>query len=950
MTETGPDLEALFGRLADEFMDRLQRGDDPDTEEYAARYPQLARQIREGFPVLRTLRPSGGGEVLAGPERYGEFRLVRRIGRGGMGVVYEAVQEPLGRRVALKILAGPLAADPTARERFRREARTAAGLHHTHIVPVYAVGEQDGMAYYAMQLIDGRGLDDVIAELRSSRGAAGTASTEQAPADAGAPTVTGALPGPERPGSDRGEEDTSTPAAPVRADHIRQAASLGVQAAEALDYAHRHGVLHRDVKPSNLLLDSGGNLWVSDFGLAKVGGADDLTHTGNVFGTLRYMAPERFDGLADARSDVYGLGVTLYELVTLRPAFPETEHARVIERVRAGGPEPPRRVDGRVPRDLETVILKAMARDPRDRYASAADLAADLRRFVADQPVTARRHWLPERAWRLARRNPVVSSLLAAVMLLIVGSAVGAWVMVFRLRAENSQRMAAEQDAKNRLRQSLLDEARARRWSGQAGRQFESLDALARAAGLRPDLDLRNEAVACMALRDIRKEREWEGRPQGTHFLAVDRRFEHYARMVAGSEVSVRRVADDVEVARARFPRLQELDIARFSPDGRLLAIRHGDTFSETITLWDWGRQVATPVPGLTGAFWAHDFSPDGKRFAAVDHLGVLHVIDVATGREHCRSDPGPVPNELAFDPTGALVAISSEREGSVLIRQADGGQVVLKIDQLPGPRGVAWDPDGKHLAVACANFEIQIWDTTAEPLSAVHLAGHEAEVTSVAYSPRGDLLASASWDNTIRLWDPVTHTELVRAEAIGPQLRFSADGRRLGWTQDGGKVAVWELGGGTEYRELTGHLTGGKGPWNSDFSSKGHLLATGSADGVCLWDVDHASKVAFLPLGMQPDRRDRVNTSAAVFSGGADAIITSGQRGLHRWPLDFREHDSTSARLGPPQRLGRLVAAAGLAVSGDGQSVAAVSGLEGAQGSTGWVLDLDKEGTALQL
>jgi serine/threonine protein kinase len=204
--------------------------------------------------------------------------------------------------------------------------------------------------------------------------------------------------------------------------------------ADALAHAHAQGILHRDIKPSNLLLDLRGTVWVTDFGLAKASDADDLTRTGDVVGTLRYMAPERFDGLGDHRADVYALGLTLYELLTLRPAFLADNRHKLVEQVLTAAPPAPRRVRPAVPRDLETVVLKATARDPALRYQAAADLADDLRRYLEDRPIRARRASGTEQAWRWCRRNPAVAGLLATVLLVLaVGAAMAA---VFAVRAD----------------------------------------------------------------------------------------------------------------------------------------------------------------------------------------------------------------------------------------------------------------------------------------------------------------------------------------------------------------------------------------------------------------------------------------------------------------------------------------------------------------------------------
>ena len=329
-----------LGDLAEEFLERRQRGERPTVEEYAARYPALAEQIRAFFPalmVVEDLKPGPadvtgsflGSAALANgpvPERLADYRIIREVGRGGMGVVYEAEQESLGRRVALKVLATSALLDPQRVARFHREAKAAARLHHTNIVPVFGVGETQGIHYYVMQFIAGAGLDAVLEDVRRLQdgddGAAAkrslsphdlTSAVHDLHEKAAEPSIDQGSSAPVS--SSTGGASVLSAASEPGSCYARSVAHVGVQVAEALEYAHEQGTLHRDVKPSNILLDGHGIAWVTDFGLAKAAADANLTHTGDIVGTIRYMAPERFHGLCDARSDVYGLGLTLYELL-----------------------------------------------------------------------------------------------------------------------------------------------------------------------------------------------------------------------------------------------------------------------------------------------------------------------------------------------------------------------------------------------------------------------------------------------------------------------------------------------------------------------------------------------------------------------------------------------------------------------------------------------------------
>jgi serine/threonine protein kinase/Tfp pilus assembly protein PilF len=500
MSTAGSNSEIVLA-LAEEFLERHRKGERPPLQEYIDRHPELAAEIKEVFPAMAMMENIAladesleAGKGAAGPrpvesllEQVGDYRIIREVGRGGMGVVYEAEQVSLGRHVALKLLPQKALLDAKQKRRFQREARAAARLHHTNIVPIFAVGQHDGLPYYVMQFIQGLGLDQVMDELKRMGPKGGspsggelrvtprdTAAAEVARSllsgqfkappgkldssdsgEPGAPPLRGPAPGettvaPGNPGppgagapgspgrlSDSFTLSSSSATLPgqsgdAASSHVRKqtywqsVAQIGVHVADALEYAHKQGILHRDIKPSNLLLDTRGTTWVTDFGLAKADDQQNITHTGDILGTLRYMPPEAFEGKTDPRSDVYSLGLTLYELLALRPAFDEQDRNMLIKQVM--GTEPPRldRLNPAIPRDLATVVHKAVDREPGRRYATAAELAADLQRFLADEPIQARRLSPRERLWRWCRRNPAVAGLTAAVALLLVGMTVAA--------------------------------------------------------------------------------------------------------------------------------------------------------------------------------------------------------------------------------------------------------------------------------------------------------------------------------------------------------------------------------------------------------------------------------------------------------------------------------------------------------------------------------------------
>lgn len=486
--------------FAEQFSRQVRSGRHPTPEELDAEFPELTDDLKGFVNTLSILEEAGFQHRTRGASpavadssgrrwtRVGGFRLIREISRGGMGIVYEAEQEALQRRVAIKVLPSSPLLTETQLARFRREGTAIARLHHSHIVPVFGTGEQNGVHYCVMQYIEGCSLDRLIRTLRQrfgvdsdpdadDRPSAGRSSSADALASDEALSATGdssecsplhamhvlldevvTVPlNPRMKGQQTGGPAGRRPAMP--GVYWKKIARIGADMADALSHAHGRGILHRDVKPGNLLMDNSGHVWLADFGVAKLTDHDNLTESGGFIGTLRYSPPEQFDGQSDARSDIYSLGLTLYELCALQPAFSTNDRRELMRQIAEHTPQGLSKLMQGIPADLETVISKAMAPAPADRYQNAADLAADLNSFIADRPVTARRLTRLERSWRWCRRHRAETALIAVIAVLLMSfsaTAFAAYVREARLRSESEQTARTAIAAINRVYDSHI--------------------------------------------------------------------------------------------------------------------------------------------------------------------------------------------------------------------------------------------------------------------------------------------------------------------------------------------------------------------------------------------------------------------------------------------------------------------------------------------------------------
>jgi serine/threonine protein kinase/WD40 repeat protein/tetratricopeptide (TPR) repeat protein len=830
----GTSREQLLEQLLFDYLKAEEAGRAPDRDLLLARHPELAQELAEFFaehqrvgalvaPLRAAARVDPNGSLPPGGQ-LGDFRIVREVGRGGMGIVYEAEQISLGRRVALKVLPFAATLDQRQLQRFHNEARAAASLHHTNIVPVYAVGCERGVHHHAMQFIDGQSLAAFLQQQRHCQ-----AGTDQ-PTAAYTPTPAGSA-------ADTAEQAASTERPRREAGYWRRVAGWGVQVAEALDHAHQLGIVHRDIKPANLMLDADGRLWVTDFGLAQVQSDTRLTITGDLVGTLRYMSPEQALAqrvIVDHRTDVYSLGATLYELLTLRPVFEGADRQELLRQIAFEEPQRPRKLDRAIPAELEIIVLKALEKRPQDRYATAQELADDLRRWLEDRPIQARRPGLYQRAAKWLRRHRAVVTW-AGVFLVVALAALACSTVIVALA------LAKETEATNKLAGANTD----------LGCALRDKDIALRDRGIAlqdKDDALENEKDRSYAQSILLAEFELrDGRsPQAEELLdrcsEERRRWEwDYLKGLCHPERATLNTGPVDQIA--------------FSPDGRQLA---SCNHNGAVKLWDvaTGRALLTlpctdlskPLFGRVAlSFKGKHFaflSLDQNRYGPAESGPKLSVWDTVTGEKVSELFLGVgLLWGVAFSPDGNRVAVVlSQPVGGTkcVVWNVTTGTRELEL-ATPHDKSVTWGLNGHHIATG-GDLRITIWDASTGKKVSSFTPRSSDPFGRLVFSPDGRRLAGLTFQQGITVWDAATGQELLKLSGRPKgilDMAFSPDGKRLACSAElRSEIRLFNTANGQELSPLPGHSAGGDTSLTFSPDNQ-HLASANTQDGtVKIWDT----------------------------------------------------------------------------------------------------------------
>jgi eukaryotic-like serine/threonine-protein kinase len=825
------------------------------------------------------------------PRPFGEYELLGELGRGGMSVVYLAKQKHPARTVALKLILAGAHASADRRARFLAEADAIGRLQHPHIVQIHEVGQRDDQLFLSLEYVDGGSLARQL----------------------------GGQP--------------QDPAA---------AAAVVEKLARAVQYAHDSGVVHRDLKPSNILLQAVGRdpkslttaPKIADFGLAKQDDVD-LTATSAMLGTPSYMAPEQAAGdnqLVGPAADIYALGAILYEMLTGQPPFRGGTALETLDQARFREPVPVRQRQPKVPLDLDTICRKCLHKEPGRRFGTALELAEDLGRYLAGEPIRARPVGTLDRAWRWGKRNPAWATALAGMAVLLLVIAVGSSLLSVSLNAaltssdeEKVRAQQAQQQVTEQLWEAYLAQARASRLSGRIGQHFRSLATIRKALQLQMPkghslAELRTEAIASLVLPDLEFATESRpvslGVPSDVYIWEPDLKLECCIRADKDGNASLRRLKDDSEFAYLTNNGPLLWCGLSFSPDGRFVQqrARRGQK------LWDLAGPL--PVAKLHIQAAQHEynvaFSPDSQRVAFVAAKDCSIVVHSTESGQALQTIPtGFLPERLAFHPLRNELAVS----GNGIVRVFDVA-TGIQLAELTHPKlvySLAWHPDGRILATGCDDFKIRLWNAEDGTLARQPLSGHQVEGILLRFSHGGHYLVSSDWSGLPRLWDTRTGRQVLFLPGVYSY--FGPDDRQLvvRLTGDRLRILPFASGSGLVSLALPFPDAGNRlGPVHAGPDDR-FFFAT-STHVTLLIDWGRGHELGQIPLA----------TTRMLGPEGDKAFLTSGSKGLLRWPVQANG-PTGGLRIGPPETLAAINNLDLHGASADGRVLAIPQKSEGA-------------------
>ena len=730
--------------------------------------------------------------------------VLQEIARGGMGIVYRARQLEPDRTVALKMLLPHQLGSVEMLERFRTEVRTVASLEHPGILPIYQVGEHDGLPYFTMKLAAPGTLASRMAQFRG---------------------------------------------------RFHQIGELMANLADAVHYAHERGVLHRDLKPGNILFDEGGRPYVSDFGLAKFtdfadGESSALTRSIQLLGTPQFLPPEVAAGgvsRATMAGDLYSLGAILYELLTGRPPFTGEGLSALLKNIVEEPPTRPSRLTASVPHDLEVICLKCLAKQPADRYGAARELAEDLRRWLSGRPILARPISIPARVGHWMRRNPALGTVSVLLGLAVLCA------IILQVRGTRDLRRALTEQ-RGALQQSLSAQAALRRTSQSIGQRLDTLELVQKATALglesAPEslqVSLRTELAGALALPDLRTKARWP--VHVAHFEASAEFSPDLSKYVCAADQGGAAVYDTASRSNLfRLPGNPE-DPAisfRFSPDTKWLGVGFQDGRVELHALNS--RHDPLVFPGETALRTSFEFLPDNRRVILSDRQDGVSLADYQDGTRRSLLPPPAVGFAMAPDPTGELVAL---QVGYALeLVRIGNGTTVWSLPLTAGARAIAWSPDGRRLAVAKGEplYDIVVLDALdAKVLFSFH--DHDTGIGRLLFHPDGHSLISTSWGGRL-VWRELAENGFRLLSDAGPRLlQFSPDGTQLVYEPSHGEAGIYEVLQASVFRQWKQQTPAGEEAFMMALSPDGSIAATSSARSICLWDVAAGKELSSILL-----------------------------------------------------------------------------------------------------